>query len=96
METKMGWTQKIEYVDGEVAQPVVVKKQVWDGEKFVSMTQYRSIGVLSSKQKDWLFKTFGQKGSRWNYTDSGKFYVMDEQVYMMFKLKWSQNLNQEV
>lgn len=87
----MGWTQQIEYLEVEVAPHSVVKKQIWDGEKFVSVTQYRSTGVLSSKQKDWLFKTFGQKGARWNYTDSGRFYIMDEQVYMMFKLKWSNN-----
>lgn len=84
----MGWNQQVEYLEVEIAPPVVVKKQVWDGKKFVHVIQYRSSGVLSPAQKDWLFKTFGQKGARWNYTDSGRFYVMDDQVYMMFKLKW--------
>ena len=29
------WTQKIEYTDAEVVLPPPVKKQVWDGERFV-------------------------------------------------------------
>ena len=32
----MGWTQQIEYIDVAVVLPPPVKKQVWDGEKFVS------------------------------------------------------------
>ena len=87
----MGWTTQVEYIEVEIAPPSVVKKQVWDGGKFVSVTQYRNTGILSTEQKDWLFKTFGQKGARWNFTDSGRFYVMDDQVYMMFKLKWGNN-----
>ena len=94
----MGWNQKIEYIEVQ-AQDILplppVKKQIWDGEKFVTVMQYRVAGILSKEQKDWLYRTFGQKGNRWNFTDSGRFYIMDEQVYMIFKLKWSQNQNQE-
>lgn len=84
----MGWMEQSEYLEIEVAPTVRVKKQIWDGEKFVSVTQYRVTGVLSDAQKDWLVRTFGQKGAKWNFTDSGRFYLMDDQVYMMFNLKW--------
>lgn len=84
----MGWMEQSEYLEIEVAPTARVKKQIWDGEKFVSVTQYRVTGVLSDAQKDWLVRTFGQKGAKWNFTDSGRFYLMDDQVYMMFNLKW--------
>lgn len=84
----MGWMEQSEYLEIEVAPTARVKKQIWDGEKFVSVTQYRVTGVLSDAQKDWLVRIFGQKGAKWNFTDSGRFYLMDDQVYMMFNLKW--------
>ena len=34
----MGWTQVIEYVDeSDIVLPPPVRKQVWDGEKFVTL-----------------------------------------------------------
>ena len=89
----MGWTQlatqKIEYVDVEVsADAVPVKKQIWNGKDFVSVTMYRRNGVLNDEKKMWLVEQFGKRGPRWDYSLTGNFYVMDEQVYAWFQLKW--------
>jgi hypothetical protein len=59
----MGWTQQIEYVDVEVTLPPPVKKQVWDGEKFVEMTLYRMFGLMRQEQREWLNKNFGPAGT---------------------------------
>jgi hypothetical protein len=90
----MGWTQVIEYADAEVTLPPPVRKQVWDGEKFVPMTLYRHKGLVSVEAADWMLKTFGpagtyKNGSYWDFSRSGDFTVMDEKVYTWFQLKWS-------
>lgn len=86
----MGWSQKIEYeyidVDSIPLRPV--KKQIWDGEKFVAVTMYRQQGVLNDEKKDWLFKNFGPRGPRWDYSLTGDYWIMDEQVYMWYQTKW--------
>ena len=85
----MGWVQKVEYVDAvDVEVPCVVRKQVWDGNKFVPVTWCRNSGALTNDQKNWLEKQFGKRGSRWDYSLTGNFYTMDEQVYTWFQLKW--------
>ena len=68
-----------------------VRKQVWNGTEFIEVMLYRVSGRLSIYQQDWLAKTFGDRGPRWNYSVAGNFYVMDEQVYSWFKLKWGTN-----
>ena len=55
----MGWQPVIEYVEVEPALPAPVKKQVWDGEKFVSMTLHRHRGVPNGEKLLWLEKTYG-------------------------------------
>ena len=96
----MGWTQQIEYVDVEVTLPPPVRKQVWNGEKFVPMTLYKHSlsdgmrwAVLNKNMLTWLEKTYGRpgiyvKGRYWDYTRAGNFFVMDEQVYTWFQMKW--------
>ena len=90
----MGWTQKIEYLDQEsVVLPPPVRKQVWDGEKFVPVTLYRHRGVPDREQESWLEKTYGlsgtyKNGRYWDYSVGGNFTVMDEQVYMWYQMKW--------
>ena len=85
----MGWTQHVEYVDAEdVDIPRVIKKQVWDGKEFIPVTMYRRDGVLNDAKKMWLVEQFGKRGPRWDYSLTGNFYVMDEQVYAWFQLKW--------
>ena len=85
----MGWTQHVEYVDAEdVDIPRVIKKQVWDGKEFIPVTMYRRDGVLNDAKKMWLVEQFGERGPRWDYSLTGNFYVMDEQVYAWFQLKW--------
>lgn len=90
----MGWTQQIEYVDQEsVVLPPPVRKQVWDGEKFVPMTLYKHRGVPNREQESWLEKTYGlpgvyKNGSYWDYSVGGNFTVMDQQVYLWYKMKW--------
>ena len=91
----MGWKQIIEYeqVTVEPVTPPPVKKQVWDGEKFVPTTWYKRIGVPDNEKLEWLKKTYGppgvhKKGLFWNYSLAGNFIVMDEQVNMWFQTKW--------
>ena len=89
----MGWIQAIDYTDIEVTLPPPVKKQVWDGEKFVSMTLHRHRGTPSTAQIDWLIATYGQPGTYvngryWDYSRAGDFTVMDEKVYSWYQMKW--------
>jgi len=88
----MGWNQKIEYIDAdEIVLPQPVKKQIWDGEKFIPVTFYRRKGVLNDERKQWLFENFGPRGPRWDYSLTGDFWVMDEQAYMWFQMKWGKD-----
>ncbi len=85
--------QKIEYVDIEVTLPPPVKKQVWDGEKFVPMTLYRHKRLVTDEAMVWLSTTFGppgvyKNGQYWDYSRAGSFTVMDEKVYTWFQMKW--------
>ncbi len=85
----MGWTSQIEYVDVEIFEGAVpVKKQIWNGKEFVPVTMYRRNGVLNDEKKTWLFEQFGARGPRWDYSITGNLFVMDEQVYTWFQLKW--------
>ena len=85
----MGWTPYVETVDAaDVEIPRVIKKQVWNGKEFVPVTMYRRNGVLNDAKKMWLVEQFGKRGPRWDYSLTGNFYVMDEQVYAWFQLKW--------
>ena len=85
----MGWTQQIEYVEVEIFDGAVpVNKQIWDGKKFIPVTMYRRNGVLNDAQKMWLVEQFGKRGPRWDYSLSGNFFIIDEQVYAWFQLKW--------
>ena len=90
----MGWTQQIDYTDADqVVLPPPVRKQVWDGEKFVPVLLYKHRGVPNREQKSWLEKTYGlagtyKNGSYWDYSVGGNFTVMDEQVYSWYKMKW--------
>ena len=36
----------VEFIDAEIVLPPPVKKQVWDGEKFVPITIYKIKGLL--------------------------------------------------
>ena len=85
----------IEYIDerdAAVPRPPV-KKQIWNGTEFVPMYLYRSDGKLKDEEYRWLEKTYGAPGkfADGRYWDRlhGKFTVMDEKVYMFYKLKWT-------
>ena len=86
--------QTIEYIDEkDIVLPPPVKKQVWDGEKFVPMTVYRRDGVPNGEKLLWLEKTYGypgtyRNGSYWDYSRAGNFTVMDEKVYTWYQMKW--------
>jgi hypothetical protein len=87
--------QVIEYVDVdvEVTLPPPVKKQVWDGEKFVPMTLYKFKGWPGMEAENWLLKSFGHQGiykdgRYWEYSKAGNFTVMDEKVYVWYQMKW--------
>jgi len=87
-------TQQIEYVNAEVVLPPPVRKQVWDGERFVPITLYKIKGWPGMAAENWLLKSFGhagiyRDGRFWEYSRAGDFTVMDEKVYMFYKLKWT-------
>lgn len=93
LEAPMGWTQQIDYVDAEATLPLPVKKQVWDGEKFVPVLLYKHQGAPNREQESWLEKTYGpsgvyKNGSYWDYSVGGNFTVMDEKVYIWYQMKW--------
>jgi len=84
----------IEYIDERdvtVPRPPV-KKQIWNGTEFVTMYQHRLEGRLGVEVYAWLEKTYGPPGKfgdgcYWAWM-MGKYTVMDEKVYMFYKLKW--------
>ena len=83
----------IEYVDVKVTLPPPVRKQVWDGEKFVPMTLYKSKGCPGHQEIRWLHKTYGSPGTYlngqyWDYSRAGNFTIMDERVYTWYQMKW--------
>ena len=84
----------IEYIDeSDIVLPPPVKKQVWDGEKFVPLTVYKNQGVPNGEKLLWLEKTYGQPGTYingrfWDYSRAGNFTVMDERVYTWYQMKW--------
>lgn len=87
----MGWTQHIEYDPLELSVtngPRVVTKKIWDGTKWIPRVQYRVNGLLNDEQKKWLTEQFGPRKQRWDYSDAGMFFVMDEQIYMWYQMKW--------
>lgn len=79
---------EITYVNAEPVPYVPVRKQIWNGEEFVPVTVYRITGSLTQDQKDWLYDTFGRPGSRWNYAQASDYWTADDQVFMMFRLRW--------
>jgi hypothetical protein len=95
----MGWNQVIEYVDAEVyavAEVIPrspVRKQVWNGERFVPITLYRIKGYPGMAAENWLLKNFGHAGIHrdgryWDYSSAGDFMLMDEKVYTWYQMKW--------
>ena len=89
----MGWDQQIDHVDVKYNLLSYVKKQVWDGEKFVPMTLYKSKGCPGHLEISWLHKTYGspgtyRNGQYWDYSLAGNFTVMEEKVYTWFQMKW--------
>jgi len=90
----MGWQPVIEYVDeSDIVLPPPVRKQVWDGEKFVPMTLYKHRWVPREEILLWLEKTYGRPGTYlngqyWDYSRAGNFTIMDERVYTWYQMKW--------
>ena len=84
----------IEYIDAEVVLPPPVRKQVWDGEKFVPITIYKIKGYIGMEAENWLQKSYGhagtyRSGTYWDYSKAGNFTLMDEKVYTWYQLKWA-------
>ena len=85
-------TQAIEFIDAVEVPYRTVKKLVWNGTEFVPILVYRIHGHLKDEVHQWLRNTYGPRGQylngcHWDHYE-GKFTVMDEQVYMFYKLKW--------
>jgi len=85
----------IEYIEAVDVPDQVrrVRKQVWDGEKFVPITVYRIKGWPGMEAENWLLESFGhsgvyKNGRYWDYSRSGDFTVMDEKVYVWYQMKW--------
>jgi hypothetical protein len=84
---------QVEYLDERDAVPrAPVKKQIWNGTEFVTIYQHRLERRLSDEVYEWLKKTYGPPGQFVNgcywTSEWGKYTVMDEKVYMFYKLKW--------
>lgn len=85
---------QVEYLDERDAVPrPPVKKQMWDGEKFVPVTLYKIKGHVGVVAYDSLSTTFGPSGihrigTYWEYSKTGDFTLMDEKVYFFYRLKW--------
>jgi len=83
---------KVEFLDERDAVPrSPVKKQIWNGTEFVTMYQHKLEHKIDAKVYAWLKKTYGRPGQYVNgcYWDHrGEYTVMDEKVYMFYKLKW--------
>jgi len=89
----MGWKQLVEYIGVVDSLPPPVKKQIWDGEKFVPLTLYRKVSIPTDEQLRWLEKTYGRSGTYingryWEYSRAGNYTVMDEKVYAWYQMKW--------
>jgi len=96
----MGRTQQVDYAEVDQVVSLPVKKQIWDGEQFVSMTLYKHFlpyGIRwawpNKNRWTWLEQTYGPagtyvKGRYWDYSHAGNFFVMDEQIYTWFQIKW--------
>ena len=87
---------EIAYIEMADLAPAVVRvrKQLWDGAQWVETFHYRIPRQMSSRERDWLYAAFGaanvyRLGQYWSYSRGGDYTVMDEQVYMMYTLKWS-------
>ena len=90
------WEQPIEYADVLVVPRHPVSKQIWNGTEFVPMMLYRHSGIPNAEQTVWLTKTYGHRGSGtggfyWDYSPSGNYMVMDEKVYMWYRMKWNKS-----
>ena len=85
---------QVEYLDERDAVPCPpVKKQMWDGEKFVPVTLYKIKGHVGVVAHNSLSTTFGPSGiyrvgTYWQHSKSGDFTLMDEKVYFFYRLKW--------
>ena len=84
---------KIEYIDQSYKVDLSpVRKQIWNGTEFVPLNLYRLTHKLGEKVYEWLEDTYGPPGQYingcyWNrLTD--RWTLMDEKVYMFYKLKW--------
>jgi hypothetical protein len=83
---------QIEYIDAVEVPYRTVRKLVWNGTEFVPILVYRIQGHLKDEVHQWLRNTYGPRGQylngrHWDHYE-GKFTVMDEKVYMFYKLKW--------
>jgi hypothetical protein len=87
----------IEYIDVDAVPRVIrVRKQLWDGSRWVETAHYRIPRQMTNPERDWLYDTFGaanvyQLGRFWSCSHAANYTVMDEQVYIMYTLKWSNN-----
>ena len=89
---------EIAYIEIADSAPGVVRvrKQLWDGNQWVETAHYRIPKQMTNQERDWLYDTFGAQnlyrlGRYWRTSPASNYTVMDEQVYMMYTLKWSNN-----
>lgn len=68
-----------------------VRKTQWNGTEWIDTFQYRLDRDLVTPEREWLQKTYGPPGVHRPgvYWACSRFVtVMDEQIYMMFQLKF--------
>lgn len=85
----------IEAVDGLPPGIVKSNKQFWDGQNFIPIVVYRIPLEPTNELIKWLESTVGPlgrftPGRYWDYNESLRYTVMDERVFVWYKLKWSE------
>ena len=87
-------TPEVEFIDEQdIVLPPPVRKQIWNGTKFVPFLLYRRKGAPDYQQREWLQNTYGgpgvyKYGSHWDYSDIFDVTYMDDKVYMFYTMKW--------
>ena len=83
------FSQVIDHVEVSYA-PRIIRKKIWRNDEWQDLTRYQiQIRADSSSNEiiAWLADTYGDNSSKWTYNWGSL--TMDEDVYTMFKLRWS-------
>lgn len=86
----VGRFSQINTYEDYTPQTRIIRKKIWRNEEWQDLTRYQiQIRADSSSNEiiAWLADTYGDESSKWTYNWGSL--TMDEDVYTMFKLRWS-------